>query len=42
VGGALAALVYDTLYLRPLRPLLPVGPPDSGVIEPRPGDTSVS
>jgi MIP family channel proteins len=42
VGGALAALVYDALYLRPLRPLLPVGPPDSGVIEPRPGDTSVS
>ena len=42
VGGAFAALVYDTLYLRTLRPLLPVGPPDSGVIEPRPGDTSVS
>src|SRR5213592_4768903 len=33
IGGALAALVYDTLYLRTLRPLLPVGPPDSGVIE---------
>jgi MIP family channel proteins len=42
VGGALAALVYDTLYLRPLRPPLPVGPPDSGVIEPRPGDTALS
>ena len=42
VGGALAALVYDTLYLRVQRPLLPVGPPDSGVIEPRPGDTAVS
>jgi MIP family channel proteins len=42
VGGALAALVYDSLYLRTLRPLLPVGPPDSGVLEPRPGDTSVS
>jgi aquaporin TIP len=42
VGGALAALVYDTLYLRPLRPLLPVGPPETGVIEPRPGDTAVS
>ena len=42
IGGALAALVYDTLYLRTARPLLPVGPPDSGVAEPRPGDTSVS
>jgi glycerol uptake facilitator-like aquaporin len=42
IGGALAALVYDTLYLRPLRPILPVGPPDSGVLEPRPGDTAVS
>src|SRR2546427_62080 len=42
IGGALAALVYDTLYLRTGRPLLPVGPPDSGVAEPRPGDTSVS
>jgi MIP family channel proteins len=42
VGGALAALAYDTLYLRPLRPLSPVGPPDSGVVEPRPGDTAVS
>jgi MIP family channel proteins len=42
IGAALAALVYDTLYLRVQRPLLPVGPPDSGVIEPRPGDTAVS
>src|SRR5436190_18588053 len=40
VGGALAALIYDTLYLRTSRPLLPVGPPDSGVAEPRPGDTA--
>jgi MIP family channel proteins len=42
VGAALAALVYDTLYLRVQRPLLPVGPPETGVIEPRPGDTAVS
>jgi aquaporin Z len=41
VGGALAALIYEWLYLRPLRPI-PVGPPESGVIEPRPGETAVS
>ncbi len=41
VGGALAAFVYDWLYLRPLRPF-PVGPPETGVIEPRPGETAVS
>jgi aquaporin TIP len=41
IGGALAALSYEWLYLRPLRPL-PVGPPESGVIEPRPGETAVS
>jgi MIP family channel proteins len=40
VGGILAAVAYDELYLR-VRPL-PVGPPESGVIEPRPGETSVS
>ena len=41
VGGALAALVYEWLYLRPPRPL-PVGPPETGLEEPRPGETSVS
>jgi MIP family channel proteins len=41
VGGALAALAYEWLYLRPPRPL-PVGPPETGVLEPRPGETSVS
>jgi aquaporin TIP len=41
VGGGAAALLYETLYLRPLRPL-PVGPPETGVEEPRPGDTAVS
>src|SRR5213078_1397323 len=40
-GGVLAALSYEWLYLRPLRPL-PVGPPDTGVLEPRPGDSAVS
>ena len=40
-GAALAALAYDELYLRPLRPV-PVGPPETGVIEPRPGEASVS
>ena len=40
-GGALGALTYEWLYLRPPAPL-PVGPPESGVIEPRPGDTAVS
>jgi aquaporin TIP len=40
-GAALAALAYESLYLRPVRPL-PVGPPETGVIEPRPGETAVS
>jgi aquaporin TIP len=41
VGGAIAALAYELLYLRPLRPA-PVGPPETGVLEPRPGDAAVS
>jgi aquaporin TIP len=41
VGAVLAALAYEYLYLRPLRPV-PVGPPESGVIEPRPGDAALS
>jgi aquaporin TIP len=40
-GGALAALLYEWLYLRPLRPV-PVGPPETGVQEPRPGDAAAS
>jgi aquaporin TIP len=40
-GAVLAALAYDLLYLRPPRPV-PVGPPETGVLEPRPGDTAVS
>ena len=41
VGGGSAALVYEFLYLRPPRPT-PVGPAETGVEEPRPGDTAVS
>jgi aquaporin TIP len=40
-GGGLAALAYEWLYLRPTRPL-PVGPAETGVEEPRPGDAAVS
>jgi MIP family channel proteins len=40
-GGALAALAYEFLYLRPAQPE-PVGPPESGVIEPAPGDAATS
>ena len=36
LGGALAALAYEWLYLRPLSPV-PVGPPETGVEEPGPG-----
>jgi aquaporin Z len=41
LGGAVAALTYEFLYLRPLRPL-PVGSAESGVLEPRPGDAAAS
>jgi aquaporin TIP len=37
LGAIVAAVAYDRLYLRPLRPA-PVGPPETGVIEPRAGD----
>src|SRR5215475_1348239 len=40
-GGVLAALVYEYLYLRPLSPPV-VGPADTGVEEPGPGETAVS
>jgi MIP family channel proteins len=39
IGGALAALLYEYLYLRPVSPE-PVGPPETGLEEPRPGDTA--
>lgn len=41
LGGGLAALAYELLYLRPPRPV-PVGPPETGLEEPRPGDTALS
>ena len=40
-GAVLGALSYEWLYLRPLRPAV-VGPPETGVVEPRPGDTALS
>jgi MIP family channel proteins len=40
-GGVLGAISYEWLYLRPLRPPV-VGPPETGVVEPRPGDTALS
>jgi aquaporin TIP len=41
LGGGLAALAYDLLDLRPLAPV-PVGPAETGLDEPRPGDTAAS
>jgi aquaporin TIP len=41
LGAVVAALAYEWLYLRPLAPA-PVGPPETGVQEPRPGDTATS
>jgi MIP family channel proteins len=41
LGGIVAALAYELLYLRPVAPE-PVGPPETGVREPRPGDTAAS
>ena len=40
-GAGLAALIYDLLYLRGLEPPV-VGPPETGLEEPRPGETAVS
>jgi aquaporin Z len=41
LGAAVAGLAYEFLYLRPLAPV-PVGPPETGLDEPRPGETAVS
>ncbi len=41
VGAAAAALAYEYLYLRPLAPI-PIGPEETGVLEPRPGETAAS
>jgi aquaporin Z len=40
-GGAVAAVLYELLYLRPARPAV-VGTPESELDEPRPGDTALS
>src|SRR5437588_7938952 len=39
LGGVVAAASYELLYLRPLKPV-PVGPPETGVIEPGAGETA--
>jgi aquaporin Z len=39
-GAVIGAAVYELLYLRPPRPV-PVGPPETGVEEIRPGDAAV-
>ena len=41
LGAIAAALLYEYLYLRPLEPA-PVGPPETGLEEPRPGETAAS
>ncbi len=41
-GGVIAALLYEFLYLRPHARPKPVGPPDTGLEEPRPGDLAAS
>jgi len=40
IGALLAACAYEYLYLRPTGPSV-VGTPESGVAEPRPGDTAL-
>jgi glycerol uptake facilitator-like aquaporin len=41
VGGAVAAIAYERLYLRPLAPT-PVGPAETGVREPSAGDAAAT
>jgi aquaporin TIP len=40
LGGGVAALAYDLLYLTPVLRPPPPGPPETGLDEPRPGDAS--
>lgn len=40
IGGGLAALVYDLLYLTPVPRPVPPGPPETELEEPRPGDAA--
>jgi aquaporin TIP len=39
-GAVIAAAAYELLYLRPARPVA-VGPPETGLEEPRPGDAAL-
>jgi aquaporin Z len=39
LGAVLAGLAYELLYLRPVRPV-PVGPPETGLEEPTPGNAA--
>lgn len=41
LGAVAAGVAYDWLYLRPLRPE-PVGPPETGVLEPGAGEAAAS
>jgi aquaporin TIP len=41
VGALVAAFLYEYLYLRPVQPTV-VGTPESGVDEPRPGETALT
>jgi aquaporin TIP len=41
LGGLLAAFLFEYLYLRPTQPPV-VGTPESGIDEPRPGETALS
>jgi aquaporin TIP len=40
-GGVIAASIYEILYLRPSQPM-PVGPPETGVVELAPGEAAAS
>lgn len=40
LGGAVAALLYEFAFLRPVGPSV-VGTPESGIAEPRPGDAAL-
>jgi hypothetical protein len=42
VGAVLAALLYEFVYLRPAPRPQPVGPTETGLQEPRPGDRATS
>jgi aquaporin Z len=41
LGGGIAGMLYDYLYLRPARPAA-VGPPETGLEEPRPGHSAAA